>query len=68
MNEIELKIKWENNLEFSVQAKVGETEWVTILALEENGCLLSMWPNVQKTLESYWKHVLTGIGKDMIGA
>lgn len=65
MHEIELKIKWENNVEFSVQEKHDDGEWSTVIALEENGELDALWPNVQKALEAYWKAVLTGIGKEM---
>ena len=65
MNELELKLKWENGVEFSVQEKHDDGEWSTVLALEENGEIATLWPNVQKALEAYWKQVLTSIGEEM---
>lgn len=64
-SKLEIEIKWENNLEFSVQEKHNDGDTSTVIALEENGELVVLWPHVQKALEAYWKAILTNIGEDM---
>jgi len=65
MDKLELKIKWENGVEVSVQQKRNDDEWITVVALEENGCIEVLWPNIQKALEVFFKHTLTVIGTEM---
>jgi hypothetical protein len=65
MKELEIKVKWENGAMFSVVEKHDEHDPTTVLALEENGEIAVLWPNVQKALEAYWKVIMTKIGEEM---
>jgi len=67
MNKLKIEIKWENDVEFSVTAKLNEGDVITIAAHEENGCIGALWPHIQKTVETYFKTTLTAIGEEMKG-
>ena len=60
-----IRVKYENGNVFSVEQKIGDGTYVTIIEVEENGAIGALWSGVQIACENYWKHLITTIGDIM---
>ena len=64
-HELEITVKWENEKHFTITEKEDGGAPLIIGKFEENGELNAMWALIQKTMEMYFKTVLTRIGEEM---
>ncbi len=62
---VEVEIKWENDKYFEISEKEDGGDTLIIGRFEENGELNAMWALIQKTMELYFKTILTRIGEEM---
>lgn len=65
---VDVKFTYENTVDFKMQVRTDAGAWTTIVEMEENGILGSLWPNVQDICETYLKSELTTIGNVMKAA
>jgi len=65
MNELILEIKWENSNKFEVTAKLNDEDSITILTVEENGCIAELWTGIEGLMHTYLTQQLRHIGEDM---
>lgn len=65
LTELEIKMTWENNAFFKLEAKKEGGEWKDIVYHEENGYIQQLWPSIQKVCSSYLTHELESIGTEM---
>lgn len=64
-NEIEIKLKWENEDSFEMTLKEDNGETLSVIRVEENGTLASLWGNVAEIcISSFTKHIKI-IGDEM---
>lgn len=63
--ELELKLTWENRVSFQLTSKHDANPVKTIVAMDENGNLAALWPEVQKICETDLRQELETIGKEM---
>ncbi|KKM60905.1 hypothetical protein LCGC14_1537110 [marine sediment metagenome] len=63
-NEIELTIKWENNVAFEVTIKDNQ-HTLTLVKMEENGDIAHLWPSATDLMERFIKRTMERIGKEM---
>jgi len=64
-HEIEITLKWENNVSFEATTKVDTGEVLTLAKLDENGEIATLWPAMSDLVERYIKSLMTRIGKEM---
>lgn len=64
-HELEMKIKWQDDVFFEVKAKKDAAEWKQIVRIEENGCLQSFWPHISNICKDYLSKQLCDIGEEM---
>ena len=64
MEKITLELNWENSKSFSLTMKRDGTN-ITIVEVEENGCIASIWPDVQDICEVFFRTTVTTIGDEM---
>ena len=62
--ELEMTFKWENDESFEVIIQ-EDGEPKTLVKMDENGDIASLWSSVSDLLERYIKSLMTRIGKDM---
>ena len=62
---ITIKIKYENNVAFSVEAKDDEATFKTVVKAEEDGSLVKMWPAFTEVMRKYIDNLMSKIGKKM---
>ena len=62
---IKLIIKWENEAGFELTSKEDDNETITIVKLEENACIGTIWDNVANICNDYFSHLMRRIGDDM---
>ena len=60
-----IKLIWQNNVGFTMETKLDETPWITILDVDENGEIPELWENIQKVCEKYFIRKITDIGNEM---
>ncbi len=65
MKELELRILWENEDSFEMQAKKEDSEWTSIIRMEENGHIAILWLHIQKVCLTFFTGELEAIGKEM---
>ncbi len=65
MSELELKLIWENGVQFTFTAKHDAEPVKNIVSMDENGNIGSLWPNVQSICETYLRAQLGTIGHEM---
>ena len=65
MKEIEVTISWENDNFFEIKEKEDGGDTIIVGRFEEDGELNVMWTSIQKTMELYFKAILTRIGEEM---
>lgn len=63
--EIEILIKWENNVSFEVTAKENDGPTLTIVKADENGQITILWPALTDVMERYIKAIMARIGQEM---
>lgn len=65
MNEIILKLKWENGVSFEMMEKVGEGDTLSVIKIEENADIASIWTNISRICGTVWAKHMRNIGSDM---
>ena len=60
-----IRLDWENGVNFKMSSKLGEGSYITIVDVDENGHLSSLWNAIQKVCELYIKKELDIIGEEM---
>ena len=65
MNKLTVEFEWENANKFEVTAKLNDEDSITIIAMEENGCIGELWGSVEGLLHSYLSRQLKTIGNEM---
>lgn len=65
MKELEIKIKWENDVSFEITTKRDAGETKTVIKLEENGFINELWPHVEACCKEYFVDELNVIGSEM---
>ena len=63
--ELELTLTWENTVSFKLVAKKDGGAAKTIVSLDENGKLGSLWDHVQHICTSYFNAEMDDIGAEM---
>ena len=63
--EILMKLAWENSVGFTMTSKEGAEDVLTVVDIDENGFISSLWPHVQSICEDYLKKELNRIGSEM---
>ena len=66
-SELEFKLTWENNVSFTLTAKKDAEPVKTIVSLEENGQIGTLWEHVQAICTDYFRTELDDIGATMKG-
>ena len=65
MNELILEIKWENNNKFEVTSTRDGGSPITILTVEENGCIAELWAGIEGLMHTFLTQQLKHIGEEM---
>ena len=60
-----IKLIWQNGVGFTMETKLDETPWITIIDVDENGEIPELWENIQKVCEKYFIRKITDIGNEM---
>jgi len=63
-SKIEIKLKWENDNFFEMTAKT-DSEATTIVRVEENGCIETLWSHISSICKAYLAKQLDTIGEEM---
>lgn len=63
--ELELTLKWENGVSFEMTSKRDAGDTSTVVMLDENGQLDTLWPNIHKICRTFFIAQLTSIGDEM---
>jgi hypothetical protein len=62
----ELKISWENGEEFKMETQLDGGGWMTIVEMEENGCISTLWDNgVESACKAFFNTTIQNIGAEM---
>ncbi len=64
--EIEITLKWENDVSFSMKAKVGQNLPIVVIMTDENSHLADNWGNIASICQNYFAKTLKLIGDEMI--
>jgi len=60
-----VRFSWENNVNFKMDTKIDDGDWITISYTEENGEIAKLWPSISQSCIVFMKEKLDGIGDDM---
>ena len=60
-----VRLTWENDVSFKVDTKLNDAGYVTILEMDENGCVACLWEHVGKLCKKYFDTQIDEIGKVM---
>jgi len=64
-SELEIKITWENGKGFTMSSKKDAEDVKTVIDIDENGHLSSMWPHIEACCKEYLTSELNQIGSVM---
>jgi len=64
-SQILVRLQWENDVGFQMDAKRDTDDYITIVQMDENGHIGSLWTNAQSICETYFKEKLDLIGSEM---
>lgn len=62
-----LQLSWENGMQFKMLAQHDGGTAITIIEMDENGHLASLWPSIQEACQLYFKHEIEEVGSVMKG-
>ena len=62
-----IRLTWENGVNFKMDTKLGDGSYITIMEMEENGCIAKLWPDAQNLCEKFFGKCITDIGTVMSG-
>jgi len=60
-----IRLEWENNNFFEMGGKFNDDGFITIIRVEENGCIELLWSNISAVCKSYLAKQLDHIGDEM---
>ncbi len=60
-----IKLTWENDEEFKMETQLNGGNWLTVLEMDENGHIHTLWDSAQKLCSTYFHTTLEEIGKVM---
>lgn len=64
-HEVEITLKWENNVSFRVTTKEDDGSVLTLSCMDENGVIATLWPAESDKMERYIRSLMARIGKEM---
>jgi len=62
--EITFKVKWENGSHFTLSCDNGEED-KTVVKVEENGHIASLWPSVEAICTTFFLEKIQAVGAEM---
>jgi hypothetical protein len=65
LKKIVMTVKWENQKSFQLDAKEDDLTDITIVKVEEDGCIKELWSNVEAICRIYLDKTLKEIGDEM---
>lgn len=60
-----IRLSWENGVQFKMDTKLNDESYVTILEMDENGCLVCVWEHAGKLCKKYFDMQIDEIGRIM---
>ena len=60
-----IKLTWENGVKFEMDSKLGADPYKTVVKMDEDGDIASLWGVLQKVCETSFKLTMNGIGDEM---
>ena len=57
-----IRLTWENGVQFKMDTKLNDGGYVTILEMDENGCLACVWEYAGKLCKKYFDTQIENIG------
>lgn len=64
-NELEVVLKWENDVTFEMTAKREGGDVKTVVLADENGHIKDLWPSLNSICQTYFLKELKNIGDVM---
>jgi len=64
-NELGLKIKWENGVNFKMTSKLDAEEVKTVVEADENGHIAETWPHLENVCTAFFFSKMAEIGAAM---
>ena len=65
MKELEIKVTWENNVFFQMEAREQGGDWLTVVMMNENSTIKAIWGEIDRICHNYFTYHLNEIGKEM---
>lgn len=62
---MEIKLNWENGVNFTMKTKLDAEDEVTIVEIAENTRIASIWGHVVDLCTTYFRDQMNKIGNDM---
>jgi len=62
---MEIKLNWENGVNFTMKTKLDAEDEVTIVEIAENTRIASIWGHVVDPCTTYFRDQMNKIGNDM---
>ncbi|KKL71580.1 hypothetical protein LCGC14_2093510 [marine sediment metagenome] len=63
--EIEIMLKWENGVSFEMTEKEDDGAVVSIIKVEENANIASIWPHIREVCKAQIEGYLNRVGDEM---
>ena len=60
-----IRLTWENGVNFKMDTKLNDENYITIIEMDENGHISSLWTNAQSICETFFNEKLNTIGTEM---
>jgi len=61
-----IRLSWENDISFEMQTKCDGGSWITIVKMDENGCLQQLWEaGIASVCRKYFEGQINTIGAEM---
>ena len=61
-----IRLAWENGVSFTMDTKLGDASYITIIDIDENGHLNTLWESgVATVCKKYFETELDAIGAEM---
>ena len=62
---IKMVISWENQKSFHVTIKEDNGDTLDLVKMDENGCIMALWPAMTDIMERYTRSLMQRIGEEM---
>ena len=62
----DIRLTWENDVNFKMQTRLGTADWITVIDIDENGHLDTLWDSgVATVCTKFFETELNTIGAEM---